>query len=151
MALQSLVKETNPLMGYRFLVEISGIITGGFSDVSGLQAETEVETIREGGLNSYAYKLPKATTYSNLILKRGITSPSSELMWAWYRGVIAGKVLRMPVFIMLQNEDRTINPTAIWCAWDAYPVKWVGPDLRADSSHVAIETLELAHHGIERV
>jgi phage tail-like protein len=34
-----------------------------------------------------------------------------------------------------------------WNITDAYPVKWTGPDLRATSMEVAIETLELAHRG----
>ena len=30
----------------------------------------------------------------------------------------------------------------------AYPVKWVGPNLRATTAEVAVETLELAHDGL---
>jgi phage tail-like protein len=29
----------------------------------------------------------------------------------------------------------------------AYPVKWVGPDMRTEAGAVAIETLEIAHEG----
>ena len=37
--------------------------------------------------------------------------------------------------------------------WDfkqAYPVKWSGPDLKADSPAVAVETIELVHRGISK-
>jgi hypothetical protein len=34
-------------------VEIEGILVGGFSECTGLQIETEVETYNEGGLNEY--------------------------------------------------------------------------------------------------
>ena len=37
-----------------------------------------------------------------------------------------------------------------WNLKRAFPVKWVGPDLKASSSEVSIETLEIAHEGIER-
>jgi phage tail-like protein len=146
-----LLNEKNPLMGFRFLVEIGGILTSGFSEVSGLQADTEVETIREGGTNDFAYKLPKATTFPNLVLKKGMVSPASEQLWGWYRNVIAGNVVRKPIFILIQSEDEAISPTSIWCAWDAFPVKWIGPTLSGKSQEIAIETLEFAHHGIERV
>jgi phage tail-like protein len=147
----NLIKERNPLMGFRFLVEIGGILTSGFSEVSGLQATTEVETIREGGVNDFVYKLPRSTSFGNLVLKKGMVSPASEQLWIWYRNVIAGNVIRMPIFILIQSEDETISPTSIWCAWDAFPVKWSGPTLSGNSREVAIETLEFAHHGIERV
>jgi phage tail-like protein len=34
-----------------------------------------------------------------------------------------------------------------WNFLQAYPVKWIGPNLRATTSEVAVETLELAHNG----
>ncbi|MCD4809203.1 MAG: phage tail protein, partial [Methanosarcinales archaeon] len=63
-------KRSDPYSAYRFKVEIEGIIAAGFTDVSGLTIETEVETIKEGGVNNYEYKLPKFTKYSNITLKR---------------------------------------------------------------------------------
>jgi phage tail-like protein len=32
----------------------------------------------------------------------------------------------------------------VWDIEDAYPVKWVGPELQSGSNSVAIQTLELA-------
>jgi phage tail-like protein len=37
-----------------------------------------------------------------------------------------------------------------WNLIRAFPVKWTGPDLKATGSEVAIETLEIAHEGIEK-
>jgi hypothetical protein len=37
-----------------------------------------------------------------------------------------------------------------WDFMEAYPVKWVGPQLRAESSTVAVETVELVHKGISK-
>ena len=45
-----LAARADPYLGFRFLVEIEGLIVGGFSEVSGLQAETEFEEVREGGV-----------------------------------------------------------------------------------------------------
>ena len=69
---------------------IEGLLVAGFSEVSGLQAETEVEEVREGGVNDYVYKLPKGTKYQNLTLKKGMTI--SNDLWDWHRNVVAGKI-----------------------------------------------------------
>ena len=37
-----------------------------------------------------------------------------------------------------------------WNFVRAWPAKWEGPDLDAAGTNVAIETLEIAHEGIER-
>ena len=63
------------------------------------QAETETEEVKEGGVNDYVYKLPKGTKYPNLILKKGMTI-SNEL-WDWHRKVVAGKIKRKTIYIIL--------------------------------------------------
>jgi phage tail-like protein len=54
-------ERKDPYLSFRFLVEIQGLIVGRFSEVFGLQAETEIESITEGGVNDYVPKLPKIT------------------------------------------------------------------------------------------
>jgi phage tail-like protein len=36
-----------------------------------------------------------------------------------------------------------------WSYVNAYPVRWIGPSLNSSSNAVAIETLELAHEGLQ--
>ncbi len=132
-----------PYTAFNFSVEIHGLIVGGFSEVSGLQAETETEEYHEGGLNNCVHKLPKVTKYQNLVLKRGITN--STKLGDWYQSVIAGNFERRNCSIIVL--DFTGNEKKRWDFAKAYPVKWVGPDLKGDSNTVAIETLELAHNG----
>ena len=139
-------RKKDPYLSFRFLVEIKGLIKGGFSEVSGLQAETEFEEIREGGVNDYVHKLPKITKYPNITLKRGIID--SDVLWKWHQDVVNGKVERKTVFIILKDSEG--NEKWRWEFDDAYPVKWTGPDLKADSSTVAVETLELAHNGMKK-
>jgi phage tail-like protein len=142
----SVVGRTDPYMNFRFVIEIGNLIIAGFSELSGLQAETEVEEIREGGVNDHVHKLPKITKYPNLTLKRGITD--SDVLWKWHRDVVNGKIERKCGFIILMDMEG--NEKLRWQFIDAYPVKWIGPDLKADSSAVAVETLELAHSGIHK-
>jgi phage tail-like protein len=142
-------RSTDPYSAYNFLVEIDGdgFIVGGFSEVSGLSIETEVETFREGGANNAEYKFPKGTKYSDLTLKHGITD--SDILWNWYSDVTNGKIRRRSITIFLL--DRLGNENLQWGFSDAYPIKWEGPAFNSSSNAIAIETLVLAHHGLRRI
>jgi phage tail-like protein len=136
----------NPYMSFRFRVEIDGIISGGASEVSGLQIETETEPYEEGGVNDFIHQLPKRTKYQPITLKRGITD--LDELWNWYQDVVKGKFQRKNGAIILMDTQG--NDKWRWDFVEAYPVKWTGPELKADSNTVAFETIELAHHGISK-
>ena len=136
--------RTDPYLAFRFKVEIEGVIAASFSECSGLQVETEIEEYREGGVNVFVHKLPKRTKYQTITLKRGLMD--SEELWYWHQGVVAGIVIRLNGSILLL--DHKGREQWRWNFIEAYPIKWVGPALRADQGSVAIETLELAHHGL---
>ena len=140
------VERKDPYQGFRFRIEIDGLIVGGFSEVSGVQAETQVEEHREGGVNYHVHRLPKETKYPNLIIKRGLTD--SEALWKWHQDVVSGKINRKTIHVVLLNytgED-------VWrlSVEKAYPVKWSNSDLKADSSSIAFEAIELAHNGFKK-
>ena len=137
--------RNDPYLSFNFLVEIKGLVVGGFSEVSGLRAEIEVKDYREGGVNDYMHKLPGPTRYpSNLILKHGIADYSE--LWGWYLEVTLGIITRRNGSIILL--DSSSEEVWRWDFFDAYPVRWSGPELRAGTAEVAVETLELAHHGL---
>jgi len=140
-------ERTDPLVSFRFRVEVDNLIQAGFAECSGLQVETELEEVREGGENAFQYKLAKGSKYVNLTLKRGITD--SDVLWNWHKDVINGKVQRKMVYVVLLDQEG--QETWRWSLQDAFPVKWMGPELKADGSAVAIESLELAHHGFSEV
>jgi|SRR6266545_610732 len=139
--------RTDPLVAFRFQVEVDNLIQAGFAECSGLQVETELQEVRDGGENAFLYRLPKGSKHVNLTLKRGITH--SEVLWNWHQDVVNGKLQRKIVYVVLL--DTTGKETWRWGLQDAFPVKWMGPELKADSSTVAIESLELAHHGLTKV
>lgn len=135
----------DPYLAYNFLVEIEGIEAGGFSDVSGLRTEMEVHDYREGGQNEYIHKLPGPIRYpSNLTLKRGLAD--LDLLWTWYHSIMQGFVSRQNITVLLLNSVR--EPKRAWSFAGAYPVRWVGPELRGGRAEVAVETLEFVHHGL---
>ncbi len=129
---------------FRFYIEIEGIIKGWFTECSGLSVERELFEYKEGGVNNYVHKLPVRTKYTNLTLKHGL---ANDELWKWYdKGSYDGLVERHNVSVLLFNGDKT--QVKRWDLVDAFPVKWVGPELKADSNQSAIETLEIAHHGL---
>ncbi|HSB52642.1 MAG TPA: phage tail protein [Dissulfurispiraceae bacterium] len=139
-------QNPDPYRGFRFRVEIDGIAVAHFSDVSGLQVETETEPYEEGGLNDFVHQLPKRTKFQNITLKRGITDVDE--IWQWHQEVVSGKFKRKNGSIILLNEAG--EDTWRWNFSKAFPVKWTGPELKADSNTVAFESVELAHHGIKK-
>lgn len=139
-------ERKSPLTSFHFLVEIDGLVVGGFSEITGLQTETEMEEYREGGLNEYVHKFPKFSKYPNLILKRGISD--STVLWDWYRKVVAGSTERKNGSIILL--DHAGNEKWRWNFFQAFPLKWIGPDLKADSNTIAVESIELAHNGFTK-
>jgi phage tail-like protein len=46
--------------------------------------------------------------------------------------------------------DKMHIPVMYWNFKEAFPVKYTGPDFRADSATVAFESVELTHRGLSR-
>jgi phage tail-like protein len=136
----------DPYGAFRFHLEIDSIIVAGFSDVSGLSVETDIEEKPEGGVNDYVQTFVKGTKNPRLVLKHGITD--SDALWTWHQDLVAGRIRRLSGRILL--FDSTGAERWRWTFDDAYPVKWIGPDLKAGTGAVAVETIELVHRGLKK-
>lgn len=122
-----------------------GADLAGFSDVSGLSVETEVESFRAGGVNAYDMQLAGANKFSSrLVLKRGLTRDLT--LWNWYRKVLLGEIVRRNVTVLIHSTRGEPGPS--WVFVQACPVKWVGPDLHAAQSAIAFDSIELVHRGL---
>ena len=136
----------DPFKNYSFLVEIDGIASAAFKSVSGLAAEAEVIEYREGSdVLSSSRKLPGRVRYPNVTLKRGITT--SHDLWDWWQTVVDGPVQRRNVAIILLDNSRT--PVLRWLLRNAWIAKIEAPNFEAGGNEVAIESIELAHEGLE--
>jgi phage tail-like protein len=129
----------------RFYVEIDGIKTAVFTEVSGLQVETTVMEYEEGGHNDFVHRLPGRTKVSNLTLKRGMTK--SNEFHKWCLQVMQGTITRRNISVIMY--DAKGRELMRWNFIKAYPVKWVGPQFQSTGNAAAIETLELAHRGLD--
>lgn len=137
----------DPYRNCNFLVEIDGITQAGFTDCSGLGSSTDPIEYREGGDNTTVRKLPGNTKYTNISLKWGL-SDSREL-YDWYRKTVTGKTERRNGSIVVLDTDG-VTEVVRWNFYKAWPTKLEAPSFSAKGNEVAIETLELAHEGLER-
>lgn len=137
-------KRVDPLPNFRFYVYIDDIEEVGCHEVSGLNLEFETEDYEEGGVNDYVHKLPKRIKYQNIVLKYGLAYSSK--LFEWYQKVFKGEMVTRSVLIALMNEEK--QAVWLWGIENAYPVKYTGTDLKATGGEVFIETVELAHTGI---
>jgi phage tail-like protein len=128
----------------RFYVAFEGGPKAVFTELTGLAMELAVEDVEEGGNNDFVHRLPGRCKVSNITLKRGMTT-SNEFM-NWMFDMAKGTIKRRNVTVSLYYADR--NPAMQWSFANAYPVKWTGPQFKADDTAVAIETVELAHDGM---
>lgn len=138
--------RVDPYQAFNFLIEIEGILAGGFSECTGLQVETEFLDYREGGQNDYVHRFAGPTKYPPLVLKHGLTLIDG--LWSWHQDVTQRTIERKNGTIYLMNKKHI--PVIWWDFKEAFPVKWTGPDLRADQGGVAFESIELAHRGLSR-
>jgi phage tail-like protein len=139
-------KRNDPYGQFNFQIEIDGVVKGGFSECSGLTTDTNIIEYREGNeQHGTTRKLPGLMKYNNIVLKRGWTADHS--LWEWRKKVIDGKTQRTHGSIVLLDEER--KPALRWNFREGWPSKWEGPQLNGKTSEVAIETLEIAHEGLE--
>ena len=131
-------------LGLRFWVEIGQVQVAGFTECSGFQIETEFTEYHEGGENSFVHKLPTRQKFTNITLKRGIDE--AAYFYHWYTQSQGGKTHRRDITIHIYNALQ--KSVVSWCLHDAYPVKWTAPDLKADTGGVAVESVEIAFHGV---
>ena len=136
----------DPYTSFRFHAELDGRKVSGFSEITGLAVETNVESFREGGLNTHERQLPGPAKFpGKLTLKRGLAD--ADQLWKWYQEIMMGKIIHHNLTIKLR--DQAGQERWQWVFIRAYPVKWSGPDFRAGTAEVAFEAIELVHEGLK--
>jgi phage tail-like protein len=140
-------QRRDPFPVYCFRVEIDEIdgATAFFKSVSGLKFETDVVDFQEGGQNEFTHRLVGPTKWANLIFKRGFSQDNKLIQWRqeWITG---RKSRRNGKIIQLNTKLEAV------CEWrfkEGWPCKWELSEMDASKSELAIETLEIAHHGLQ--
>lgn len=139
-----------PYRNTRYLLEIDGITRAGFSEFTIPSNTTEPTEYREGNEAPTVRKLWSLNTYENITLQWGTTEDSIEL-FNWRKQVQDGKMedARRNINVVVLDEEGENGPR--WSFKLAWPVNYDAPDLNATANEVAIESIEIAHEGMERV
>src|SRR5262245_24811203 len=136
----------DPLTTFLFGLKISSLSldyndgTAFFRSIGGLKMDTEVTDYQEGGVTAFTRKVIGVTKWANIVLKQGFTGDNKLWNWRYNPSRVDGTIYQ------LGPELKVI------CRWDfksGYPVKWEGPDFSADKNELAIESIEIAHEGLE--
>jgi phage tail-like protein len=146
--------ERYPPVSFYFEVWIAGIKTPGdssFLEADGLSMDREFETIREGGENRFAHRVPGRMKFENLILKRGLMLYNSALA-VWCRESMEcdlGTAIKTKD-IYLSLLDPKGSPQITWNFRNAWPVKWSVEGFNAVKNDFAVEKLEFAYSYFSR-
>jgi phage tail-like protein len=137
-----------PFISFNFAVEIrrpgiaAPLCSAAFAECDGLEMTMEVKTIRDGGDSRRQIRLPGATAYGQLSLKRGMTANFD--LWRWFRDVQRDPRLRAEVAVVIYAPDRTTHNAEFQLS-RCLPLKLKAPTLNAKDGMVAVEELQIAY------
>ena len=140
----------DPLVSFHYAIEVQGVITGYFTECSGIGSEHEViehKIVDEKG-HEHTQKIPGRIKWDNITLKRGITDNMD--IWEWRDQVVQGKVDEARHNGSVIMFDQALNEVARWNFENAWPVKVSGPQVKSDSNEFGVEELVIAHEGLYR-
>lgn len=134
-----------PLPKFHFQVDWGGKRIG-FTEVSGLNVETQAIEYREGNMPQYnKLQMPGMQKYGPITMKRGTVKGDNEF-FTWWNTVALNTIERRDLTISLLNEKH--EPVVVWKVNRAWPTKATSTDLKSDGNEVAIETIEIVHEGL---
>ncbi|MBN1177968.1 MAG: phage tail protein [Anaerolineae bacterium] len=142
----------DPLVAFKFGLEIEGKLTGFFTTVSGIGSESEVVehkiTNPDTG-ETIIQKIPGRLSWTDITLKRGVTS--SVDVWEWRQQVVDGLVndARTNCSIVAYNQSN--EEIARWNLDNAWPSKVTGPEMDSGSQDYMVEEITIVHEGLARV
>lgn len=113
-----------------------------FQEVSGLNVEMEMETVKEAGNNRFTYQLPVRAKYDDITLKRGVFIGSG--ITNWVRRALEDFDFQ-PTNILISLLDENHIPLHNWYVINAIPKKWQVSNFNAGENSVVVETLVLGY------
>jgi phage tail-like protein len=139
-------KTTWPLVKFAFNVKI-GDTEILFQEVSGLNAENQVIEYRAGNSKVFStVKMPGIKKYGNVTFKKG-TFKDDKALWTMFDEVKMNTFERKTVTISLLDEAQAVAMS--WTLTNAFPVKMTVTDMKSDGNEAAVESIEMAHEGLD--
>lgn len=146
-----MAEREDPLVGFKFGLEIEGHLSGYFSSVSGIGSESEIvdtKVVDDATGEDLMLRQPGRLTWTPVTLKRGVTS--SLEIWEWRQLVVDGKIDEARANCSIIAYDQASTEVARWNFENAWPSKTTGPDMDAGSSDFAVEEVTIVHEGMYR-
>jgi phage tail-like protein len=143
-------RESDPLVGFNFRLEIEGKLAGYFTEVSGIGSENEIvehKVVDDNG-HEIVQKIPGRLKWQDVTLKRGITDKMD--IWDWRKLVEEGKMKDARTNCSIIMMDRNYEDVARWDFVNAWPSKVTGPSVKSDSNEFGVEEVTLVHEGLMR-
>lgn len=135
-----------PVPKFRFSVTWDSAVMS-FNEISGLDVEAQPVEYRAGDSKAFSVqKMPGLKKYTDVTMKKGIFK-SDNKFWEWFAEIKMNTIKRKAVVITLLDEAG--GSVMVWKLQNAWPTKITGTDLKAQGSEVAIETIVVAHEGLE--
>ncbi len=145
-AAQSASTQAWPLPSFYFKISITNVGDMSCSEVSGLEMEYDIIEYRAGDSPVFTkQKMPGLRKAGEVTLKKGIFK-DDKAMWDWINKVKLNTIQRETVTINLLDESG--SPVKTWEVVNAWPKKITVEGFKADGNTAAIETLVLAHEGV---
>jgi phage tail-like protein len=144
-------RNSDPLVGFTFGLDIDGLSLGYFTECSGLGSENEVidhKVVDQKG-HEVVQKIPGRLNWEDISLKRGITADMD--IWKWRENVELGKMSDARKNGSVIMYDRNYEEVARWNFVNGWPSKVSGPSLDAGSTDIGVEEITIVHEGIDRV
>ena len=125
-----------------FTLNIGGAEAAGFfKEATGFDSESEVTGRAD------VTKTMGNTKWSDIELKRGVDQ--DKTLWNWRKLIVDGKLKDARKDCTITMMDYELNPVVTYSIINAWPKKYTGVGLKADSNEVAVEGITLCHEGFE--
>ena len=143
-------RESDPLVGFTFGLEIDQVAMGFFTECSGLGSSNEVidHKVVDANGHEMVQKIPGRLAWEDISLKRGITGDLG--LWKWREDVEKGIMKDARRHGSVVMYDRNYEEIARWNFENGWPSKVSGPSLNAGSNDIGIEEVTIVHEGIDR-
>ena len=136
------VKDKEAHVPIWFTLKIGGAEAAGFfKEATGFDSESEVAGRTD------VTKAMRNTKWSDIELKRGVDQ--DKTLWQWRKMIVDGQLKEARKDCTVTMLDYMGSPVVTYSIINAWPKKYSGVGLKADSNEVAVEGITLCHEGFE--
>src|SRR4051794_39349493 len=133
-----------------FTLKIGGAEAAGFfKEATGFDSESETAEVKRSLATGKTdvIKVAGNLKWGDIELKRGIDT--DKTLWNWRKMVVDGQQANARKDCTVTMLDYLGKPVVTYSIINAWPKKYTGVGLKADSNEVAVEGITLVHEGFD--